>query len=297
MAVVLRPLLAEAARTWRCGGAVQFGILAGAALMSVGLLHGVAFLAAGGPWLGPLAWRKPFAFGLSFGLTTLTVAWIVSRIRLGERPRWLLLGPLAAATTIEVAWVSVQRARGVPSHFNLTTPADELAFAVAGGGAIAVTVAILVAVTVLVWWRPDAPRALTSAIRSGLAILLVSQAVGAVMIQRGFASVVSGGQPTHAVAPAGDLKVVHAVAMHGVQVLPVVALLLLAAPLSHRAALAAVRAAAVGYAGVTAGTLVLAVSGRPVTDPTAASIVVTTVVLGAAAAVLAPAVRERLRTS
>jgi hypothetical protein len=263
-----RALLAEAGRTWRHGGTpVRFAVVVGALLMVAGVVHGIGFLVAGGPWMGPVAWRKPFAFGLSFGMTTVTVAWFVSRLRVGRRARWLLLGPLAAATTTEVAWVSVQRARGVPSHFNFTTPADEIAFQVAGGGAIGVTVLVLVAVTVLAWRRPDAPPALASAMRAGLAVLLVSQAVGSVMIQRGIASVLRGEPASHAVAPAGDLKLVHAVAMHGIQVLPVLALWLLALHGSSVVARTGVRIGSAGYALVVAATVLVAAAGRPVTDP------------------------------
>jgi hypothetical protein len=58
--------------------------------------------------------RKPTTFGLSFGLTTITLAWITGRLQISDRTRWLLLGPLAAANAYEVAWVAVQRWRGWP---------------------------------------------------------------------------------------------------------------------------------------------------------------------------------------
>jgi hypothetical protein len=267
------PLADEARRGWLAGGApVRTAVVVGVLLMAVGLAHGVAFGLVGGPWEGPLAWRKPFAFGVSFGLTTVTVAWVVSRLRVGLAARWWLLAPVATAATIEVAWVSVQHARGVPSHFNDSTLADELAFLLAGGGTIGVMVTALVAVTVLTWLRVDAPPPLRSAIRSGLAILLVSQAVGVWMIQRGLDSLELGGPATHAIAPAGSLKVSHAVAMHAIQVLPVVALWLLAGRPSGAGALTAVRVAAAGYALLAAATVVQAVAGRPVTDPAATSV-------------------------
>ena len=49
---------------------------------------------------------------------------------------------LCASTALEVAWVSLQHARGVPSHFNTHTTFDFSLF-VAGGVAIAVTVGII----------------------------------------------------------------------------------------------------------------------------------------------------------
>lgn len=269
MKALFEPLWDEVVLAWRRGGApVRAAAVVGVLLMLVGVLHGVAFVVLGGPWQGAVAWRKPFAFGLSFGMTTVTVAWIVSRLRVGQRWRWWLNAAVALSATVEVGWVSVQRARGVASHFNMTTTADALAFSLAGGGAIAVMVTALVVVTVLMWTHPDAPPALRTAIRSGLAVLLVAQAVGGWMIQRGIESAVGGAAASHAIGAAGDLKIVHALAMHGVQVLPVIALWLLAGTTTSQAH-QLTRVAAGGYALVTAAALVHAASGRAATDPTA----------------------------
>jgi hypothetical protein len=39
----------------------------GALLVASGLFHLTVFLVDGGPWAGPISWRKPATFGLSFG--------------------------------------------------------------------------------------------------------------------------------------------------------------------------------------------------------------------------------------
>ncbi len=52
----------------------RFLYLVGALLVSSGLFHLGVFLVDGGPWAGPLSWRKPVTFGISFGLTALAVA-------------------------------------------------------------------------------------------------------------------------------------------------------------------------------------------------------------------------------
>ena len=264
---LIRPLVDEAARAWRVGGPpVRAAAVVGLVLMAVGLAHAIGFLVAGGPWQGPVAWRKPFAFGLSFGLATVIVAWIVTRLAVGRRTAWLLLVPYALASAVEVAWVSVQRARGVPSHFNNSTFVDEMAF-IGGGVTVSVIVVVLAVVLALALRRPAAPPALASAIRSGLAILLVSQAIGGAMIQRGIASLDAGGPASHAISPAGDLKVSHALAMHAIQVLPAVALWLMAGERTASTARTVVRLFALGYAGVVAASLAQAATGRAVTDP------------------------------
>ena len=77
--------------------AQRFGYLAGGALILVGLAHLVAWLALGGAWQGPVSFSKPTTFGISFGLTTVTLAWITGHLRITDRIRWLLLGPLVVA--------------------------------------------------------------------------------------------------------------------------------------------------------------------------------------------------------
>ncbi len=70
----------------------RFLYLAGSLMVAGGLFHLSVFLVDGGPWTGPLSWRKPVTFGISFGLTALAVAWISGFLELGVRAGWLLLG-------------------------------------------------------------------------------------------------------------------------------------------------------------------------------------------------------------
>src|SRR3569833_2274587 len=68
----------------------------GAALLASGLFHLLVFAIDGGPWEGPVSWRKPTTFGLSFGLTLITIAWVTSFLTLGARARTALLSVFAA---------------------------------------------------------------------------------------------------------------------------------------------------------------------------------------------------------
>ena len=110
----------------------RFAYVVGATLIAVGVGHLVAWLLIGGAWAGPVSFRKPTTFGVSFGLTTITLAWVAGHLRVSDRARWLLLGPLAVADAYEVVWVAVQRWRGVVSHFNFDTSLDTGLF-LAGG--------------------------------------------------------------------------------------------------------------------------------------------------------------------
>lgn len=68
---VVAPALASLRGYWdRATPPQVLTYLVGIALIAVGLAHLAAWAATGGPWLGPLGWRKPTTFGVSFGLTT-----------------------------------------------------------------------------------------------------------------------------------------------------------------------------------------------------------------------------------
>ena len=187
----------------------RFAYWCAALLVLAGLFHVGVFLSDGGPWEGPLSWRKPIVFGLSFGVTVATLAWVLGFLHPRRAVAWVVVGVLAVASVGEVALISLQTWRGVPSHFNNSTPFDETVFSLMG---MLVTVLVVLTVLVTVWsfFRLDAPAGLALAIRAGLVLMLVGQAVGVQMILEG----------GNTFGTAGALKVPHALTLHAVQVLP-----------------------------------------------------------------------------
>jgi hypothetical protein len=165
------------------------------------------------------------------------------------------------ADSFEVAWVAVQRWRGVASHFNFATTLDTRLF-LTGAAAITVTVTVIVAVTVLSFTRLRAAPSMAVAVRAGLLILLVAQGVGGWMIGHGVGPASDGvttGLTT--VGAAGVMKVPHAVAMHAIQVLPGLAWLLGFAALPERRRAGLVWAATVGYGALVAVSLAQTAAG------------------------------------
>jgi hypothetical protein len=232
---------------WIRGAAVdRIAYTVGGVLLVSGLIHLSILVMSAGSWQGPLSWRKPATFGLSFGLTLITIAWVASFLRLDRGARNGLLGVFTVACTLETALVTVQTWRGVPSHFNLETTLDGLvARALAIGGLALVTV--IVALT-FVSFRAnrEVPPSLRIAIRIGFVALLGAVAVGALMIAKGM-TLVFAGDPSSAYATGGTLKPTHAVAMHAILVLPALAWLLSFATWSEHRRVVAVIAAALGY--------------------------------------------------
>lgn len=173
----------------------------------------------GGPWDGPVSWRKPTTFGVSFGVTLISVTWMSSFLRVREPVRRRLLGGLAAASVAGVALIVLQAWRRVPSHFNLETTLDAtIARVLAAGGGVLIVV--LTGMFVLSLRRqPHLPRIMTLAIRFGFGTLLGALAVGAVMIVMGMVQVLGGDQQA-AYAVGGTFKLAHFVAMHGIAIQP-----------------------------------------------------------------------------
>jgi hypothetical protein len=194
----------------------------GGMLLAAGAFHLVVFLIAGGSWEGPVSWRKPTTFGFSFGLTLITVTWITSYLQLRPRTRAWLLGIFAADCVLEVLGISVQAWRKVPSHFNTETPFDTaVAMSLAFGGAVLVVVLGAFAVTAF-RGRIRGDRDLRLALRAGWAFMLVGLATGAAMIAKGTVAYRTV-SPEVAYTTAGSLKPVHAVTLHAILVLPLIA--------------------------------------------------------------------------
>jgi hypothetical protein len=219
----------------------------GGLLVLSGLFHLAILLITGWSWEGPLSLRKPTTFGLSFGLTLINVTLIASFVSLSNRKRTLLLGVFAAACVCETFLVSLQAWRGVPSHFNTATPFDAaVARALAVGGFA--LVAVIVSLTVAAFRdRRSLPRALRQAILIGLVALVGAQVAGAVMIATGVRLVVTG-RPELAYATGGWLKPLHAVLMHGILVLPLLAWAISKTGWDERRQLRTIRAGMIVYA-------------------------------------------------
>jgi len=233
----------------------RFGYGVAALLLASGLFHVGVFVLDGGSWEGPVSWRKPVVFGLSFGIFMLTMTWLMGFLRPRAWAAWLVVGIMGVASLGEVSLITMQAWRGVPSHFNDSTTFDETVFSWMG---MLVSILVLMTLVVTVWAfvRLDAPPSLALAIRLGLVLMLVSQGVGAQMIAEG----------SNTFGDDGALKVPHAFTLHAAQVLPALALLLLVGESTERRRVRIVALGAVGYALVVASAMTQTYSGRAPLD-------------------------------
>jgi hypothetical protein len=225
----------------------------GAGLLLVGLAHAAIWALAGGSASGAVSWRKPTTFGISFGLTTVTLGWVATWLPVRRAIGWTAAGLLGAAVSYEVAWVVVQHARGCPPTSTTPPPLDERLF-IAGAVMVAVAIGVIAAMTLAALVHTTAPAPLAVAIRWGLVGLLAAQATGVWMLGHGLGLLADDADPVtqsmSTVGAAGSLKFAHAVPMHAIQVLVVLAWVLSRSGLPPRRQPRLVALAVVGYGGL-----------------------------------------------
>lgn len=113
--------VSDLAGTWQQSSTIERACYALAAVLVIsGVVHAAILVATGGSWDGPLSFRKPASFGVSFGLTLATITWVLGR--LPRRAPAGILVPFALACLAEVVVITVQAWRGLPSHFGVTGP-------------------------------------------------------------------------------------------------------------------------------------------------------------------------------
>jgi hypothetical protein len=190
-------------------------------LVASGVAHVGVWAVLGGPWEGPVTWRKPILFGISGGLTAISLGWAWARLPWRRGDLWLAR-LTAWALVIEVALIDLQRWRGVASHFNRQTPLDSGLYDLMGGLILFVT-AVIIDLTVR-WFRtrPPVPADMLLAARAGLVLLVVSCLLGIWASVHGDMQVARGLLP-EIYGTAGVVKFPHGVVIHAIQGLPLIA--------------------------------------------------------------------------
>lgn len=219
-------------------------------LVLVGFVHLGVLLATGGQWTGPLSWRKPMTFGLSFGLTLATLTWVLSFLPMRPRVRSRTLAAFGTACVVEVAGITTQAWRRVPSHFippDRVSGLDVLAAVTAASGAVVIVAVVVFATARALRRNYQLDRGMRLALRVGFLSLLVAMAIGVLMLAGGQVLARTQGEVGGAFAFTAVLKPGHAATMHGVLVLPVIAWASRFTDRSERVRLNLVRLACAGY--------------------------------------------------
>jgi len=277
--------LAVPAQLWKERQPAQTPMyVAGSFLILSGLFHVLVFLIWGGSWEGPISWRKPILFGITGGLTTVSVAWVLGY--LAQRKSLLVLSwVFAVSMFIEVGLISMQKWRGVASHFNVTTPFDEIVFATMG--TLIMIVAVIIAIVTVRSFRfLNARPEMKLAIRAGLLFLNLTNVLGMILVAYGnYIMQVSPGHAPNIYGQAGVMKIPHGLAIHAIQALPVLAWLLIFSQRQMEFKLNTMKTAIAGYLGLQSFTLIQTFTGRAPQDVngiTAAFAILSAIVFAAA---------------
>jgi len=175
--------------------------------------------------LGINPWIKPLKFSISIAIYVWTLAWYLGYLSGRRRVVGIISWGVAISVIAEIIGITLQSARGVPSHFNVATPLDAALFS-AMGTMIGINTLMLIWVCVLFFVdHPDLPAAYLWGIRFGLVLFLLASFEGVFMVIHGSHTVGApdGGADLPLVnwsREHGDLRVAHFAGMHALQVLP-----------------------------------------------------------------------------
>ena len=183
-------------------------------------------------------WGKPLKFGISFAVLFGTIAWVEALLSQKVRNGWpmrIVAWIMGIAFIAEMAYITYQGARAEASHFNVSTPFHEFMYTtVMGAGAVA-----LVACCGVIGWivRSDKQASLGASLREGIWLgfllsFVLTMIVAMYMSMRDghHVGVHGEGAPTLPLfgwsRATGDLRPAHFLALHAMQVLPAIGVLL-----------------------------------------------------------------------
>ncbi len=168
-------------------------------------------------------WLKPMRFAISILIFTWTYAWI-SHLYL-NRKNWVAVinGLMSICMIIEITLIFLQAARGIPSHFNVSTPLNAAIFSIMGG-AIGLNAILLGIHFILFSFFDRGGGKYRSAIIWGMILFLLGNFAGYLMIRYGWPT---AQQNLASAMPAtgwklknGDIRILHALGLHAIQILP-----------------------------------------------------------------------------
>lgn len=237
---------------------------------------------------GAPAWLKPAKFALSISIYLLTLSWVYSYLTIWQ-PLLSAIGWISAVLmVVEIVIIDLQAFRGTTSHFNIGTSTDAMLFGTMGAAiAVAWVGSAVIAAAVFVQ-HFDNP-VFAAALRCGIVLTVLGSASGALMpgptkIQLADAEKTGKLMLTgaHTVgAPDGgpglpltgwstlfgDLRIPHFLGMHGLQIIPLLAWLLILWQVPESKALMRVYVASASYLALFGILLWQAMRAEPFSKP------------------------------
>ncbi|MBX2963506.1 MAG: hypothetical protein KF687_13420 [Cyclobacteriaceae bacterium] len=180
--------------------------------------------------LGINTWIKPMKFALSIVIYLWTFAWLLQYVQHKSKVKIITWG-IIICMVVEMVLITFQAARGIPSHFNITSVQNVMIFSTMGTF-IGINT-FLVLYTLYLFFTdavviPD--LAMKIAWRGGLLLFFLGGISGGLMVTN-FAHTVGApdGGPgllfLNWSTIAGDIRVAHFITLHGLQIIPLIVML------------------------------------------------------------------------
>ena len=279
-------------------------------LLHVGLIPIVALLFFLNPVeiTGVDGWVKPLKFAISGAIYAVSIAWIATLLPTTSRWYKLASGTIAVALIVETALITLQVVRGTTSHYNISTPLDTTIYSLMATFISMLATANIICLFVVVRQK-TIPSLIRAACSWGLAIAFVGMIAGVLMTSVNVSPSQLHTMQVDKQAPAnygahnvgvddgspglpllgwstvgGDLRVGHFVGLHGLQLLPLLAVVLMSGRIfgrqSHTQHQQFVHLVGVAYTALTALLIWQAWRGQSLIAPDLISLSSLGVILG-----------------
>ena len=174
-------------------------------------------------------WLKPLKFLFSTSLYLITIPYYLELTAYSCKQKHLFANIAAGAMLLENIAITGQAARGVMSHFNITSPANMMIFNAMGIAILINTIMLAILMVGFFRIKNHADRAMIIACRYGLVLMLIAAVGGGFMSLQlhhsiGAADNSSGMPLTNWNRTGGDLRVMHFFGIHAMQILPLIVL-------------------------------------------------------------------------
>ncbi|MFY8035738.1 MAG: hypothetical protein ACOVMQ_01160 [Cyclobacteriaceae bacterium] len=177
--------------------------------------------------MGINPWVKPMKFGLSVAIYCWTFGWLlqflVSQFNI-KLISWVVTICMIAENVI----ITIQAARGVTSHYNISSGLDAALFGTMGGFIGINTAAVFYTLVLFLFSEITLNKSMLLAWRLGLLVFLVGGISGGMMISN-LAHTIGTADGSEGIAflnwskVAGDLRSAHFITLHGLQAIPLFA--------------------------------------------------------------------------
>jgi hypothetical protein len=175
--------------------------------------------------VGVSVWLKPMKFAVSIGIFCFTMTWLLSIYKYSEK--WLKRTGnfFAALAFIEILTIIIPAIMGVKSHYNMSNPISAINFLIMGLAIHSTVLGLFIMAIQSFFNKINASQSMVWAIRLAWITMFLAFWGGEIMIGQSAHNigVPDGGEGlpvTNWSTTGGDLRVMHFLGIHAIQILP-----------------------------------------------------------------------------